>query len=254
MSNCNPVTLPMDPSFPFGCSTDVYPHIDELKTEYCKLVGELLYLAMYTRPDIAFAVMRLAQHNASVKPCHYSAAKHVLHYLSGTIHLKAHYGVSGINPALHGFSDSNWASCPKDCISISGYVWFFNGGPVSHSAKKQTTHALSSTEAEYMALTAAIQDGLWLQSSFACITIPLLLPLHLFADNASTIALSQEAANHIRTKHIDLQYHFIRCHIEEGTFLPVWLSTYKNTADIFTKPLPRPIFVQHRASLSLMSH
>jgi hypothetical protein len=77
--------------------------------------------------------------------------------------------------------------------------------------------------------------------------------LRLFADNAGAIALSQEAANHIRTKHIDLRYHFIRRHIEEGTFLPVWLSTHKNTADIFTKPLPRPIFVQHRASLSLMS-
>lgn len=253
MSNCNPVALPMDPNFPFGRSTDVYPHVDELETEYRKLVGELLYLAMYTRPDIAFAVMRLTQHNASAKPCHYSAAKHILRYLSGTIHLKAHYGGSGINPALHGFSDSDWASCPEDRISISGYVWFFNGGPVSHSAKKQTTHALSSCEAEYMALTAAIQDGLWLQSFFACITIPLSLPLRLFADNADAIALSQEAANHIRTKHIDLRYHFICRHIEEGTFLPVWLSTHKNTVDIFTKPLPCPVFVQHPASLSLMS-
>jgi hypothetical protein len=228
MSNCNAVALPMDPNFPFGRSTDVYPHIDELETEYRKLVGELLYLAMYTRPDIAFAVMRLAQHNSSAKPCHYSAAKHVLRYLSSTIHLKAHYGGSGINPALHGFSDSDWASCPEDRVSISGYVWFFNGGPVSHSAKKQTTHALSSCEAEYMALTAAVQDGLWLQSFFACVTIPLSLPLRLFADNAGAIALSQEAANHIRTKHIDLRYHFIRRHIEEGTFLPVWLSTHKN--------------------------
>jgi hypothetical protein len=134
---------------------------------------------------------------------------------------------------------------------VSGYVWFFNGGPVSHSAKKQTTHAPSSTEAEYMALTGAMQDGLWLQSFFTCIGIPLALPLRLFADNAGAIALSKEVANHIRTKHIDLRYHFIRRHIEEGTFLPIWLSTHKNIADIFTKTLPHQIFIVHRNGLSL---
>lgn len=243
----------MDPNFPFGCPTDVFPHVDDLETEYRKLVGELLYLAMYTRPDIAHTVMRLAQKNASPEACHYAAAKHVLRYLAGTIGMRTHYGGAGINPVLHGFSDSDWASCPEDRVSVSGYVWFFNGGPVSHSAKKQSTHALSSTEAEYMALTGAIQDGLWLCSFFECIGISLKLPLQLYADNAGAIALSKEAANHIRTKHIDLRYHFIRRHIEEGTFLPIWLSTHKNTADVFTKILPHPIFVQHRSGLSLVS-
>lgn len=78
MTSCNPVALPMDPNSPFGRPTDAYPHVDDLATEYRKLVGELLYLAMYTRPDIAHTVMRLAQHNASPEPRHYSAAKHVL--------------------------------------------------------------------------------------------------------------------------------------------------------------------------------
>jgi hypothetical protein len=74
----------------------------------------------------------------------------------------------------------------------------------SHSSKKQLTHTLSSTEAKYMALTAAIQDGLWLISFFECLRIPLSLPLRLFTDNTGAIALSEEATNHIRTKHIDL--------------------------------------------------
>lgn len=254
MSDCNPVALPMDPNFPFGRPTDLFPDVDDLQTEYRKLVGELLYLAMYTRPDIALTIMRLAQHNVSAEPKHYAAAKHVLRYLAGTSTLRAHYGGAGINPSLHGFSDSDWASCPEDRISISGYVWFYNGGPVSHSAKKQTTQALSSTEAEYMALTSAIQDGLWLQSFFGCLSIPLSLPLQLFADNAGAIALSKEAANHTRTKHIDLRYHFIRRHIEEKTFAPVWLSTHKNTADIFTKLLPRPAFMHHRSGLALVCY
>jgi hypothetical protein len=194
-----------------------------------------------------------AGYGEQIEPAHYAAAKHVLRYLAGTIGTRTHYGGHGVNAVLHGFSDSDWASCPEDRISISGYVWFYNGGPVSHSAKKQTTHVLSSTEAEYMALTATIQDGLWLKSFFGCVGIPLALPLQLFADNAGAIALSKEAANHIRTKHIDLRYHFIRRHIEEGTFEPVWLSTHKNVADIFTKSLPRPLFTHHRNGLSLIS-
>ena len=220
MLDCNPVTLPMDPKFPFGRETDVHPFIEDLASEYRKLVGELLYLALYTRPDIALAVMRLAQHNAASEPCHYAAAKHVLRYLAGTLNVRVHYGGSNINADLHGYSDSDWASCPEDRISISGYVWFFNGGPVSHSSKKQVTHALSSTEAEYMAITAAIQDGIWIQSLFTCLKIPLALPIRLFADNAGAIALSKEATNHTRTKHIDLHYHFIGLTLRRAPFFP----------------------------------
>lgn len=209
MTACNPVSFPMDTNFLFRCPTDIYPHINDLQTEYRKLVGKLLYLVMYTQPDIALTVMHLAQHNVSTKARHYSATKHVLRYLAGTFRMHTHYGGPSVNHDLHGFSDSDWASSPEDRISIMGYVWFLNGGPVSHSRKKQTMHTLFSTEAEYMALTAAIQDGLWLQSFLGCLSIPISLPLRLFADNAGAIALSKDAANHICTKHIDLQYHFI---------------------------------------------
>jgi len=137
MSQCNPVTLPMDPNFPFGRPTDLHPHVDDLESEYCKIVSELLYLAMYTRPDIAHAVMRLAQNNALPKPCHYTAAKHVLRYLVGTIGMHVHYGGADMNPTLHGFSDSDWTSCPEDQVSVTGYVWFYNSGPISHSAKSK---------------------------------------------------------------------------------------------------------------------
>lgn len=91
--------------------------------------------------------------------------------------MRVHYRGAGINVNLHRFSDSDWVSCPEDRVLISGYVWFLNGGPISHLAKKQTTQALSSTEAEYMALTAAVQDGLWLKSLFACLNFPLPLLL-----------------------------------------------------------------------------
>jgi hypothetical protein len=205
-------------------------------------------------PDIALTIMRLVQYNVCAEPKHYAAAKHVLHYLAGTISMRTHYrGAGTISPNLHGFSDSDWASCPEDRISILGYIWFYNGRPVSHSAKKQMTQVLSSTEAEYMALTGVIQDGIWLQSFFNSLSLPLPLPMQLFADNAGAIALSKEATNHVQTKHIDLHYHFIGHHIEAKTFIPVWVSTHKNTADIFTKILPRPAFIHHHTGLSLIT-
>jgi hypothetical protein len=253
LRDCNPVSLPMDPNHPFGRETDIHPHIANLETEYRKLVGELLYLAMYTRPDIALAVMKLAQHNSSPELRHYAAAKRVLRYLAGTLSHHVHYGGPNAEVAVHGFSDADWATSSEDRISITGYVWYFYGGPISHSAKKQSTQALSSVESEYMALTGAIQDGLWIKSFCKCLQIPLTLPLKLFADNTGAIALSTEAANHTRTKHVDLRYHFIRAHIKEGTFLPIWVSTHRNTADIFTKALPRIAFVNHRSGLSLVS-
>jgi hypothetical protein len=162
------------------------------------------YITMYTHPNIATAIIRLAQHNCSSEPQHYTAAKHILCFLSGSTGLYMHYGSATASPDLHSFSDSDWASCPEDQISISSYVWSFNGRPVSHSLKKQITHMLSSTKSEHMALTAAIQDGLWLTLFLECLKIPLTLPLQLFADNARAIALSEEAANHIHMKYIDL--------------------------------------------------
>jgi hypothetical protein len=253
LRQCNPVSLPMDPALPFGRDTDIHPHIDNLPTEYRKLVGELLYLAMYTRPDIALAVMKLSQHNSSPELRHYAAAKRVLRYLSGTLSYRVHYGGKNADTTIHGFSDADWATSPEDHISITGYVWYYHGGPISHAAKKQSTQALSSVESEYMALTGAIQDGLWIKSFCECLNIAFTLPLKLYADNTGAIALSTEAANHIRTKHIDLRYHFIRKHIEAGTFLPIWVSTHCNSADIFTKVLPRPTFIAHRAGLSLVA-
>lgn len=140
MLGCNSVMLPMDPHFPFGRDTDMHPHIENLTSEYRKVVGELLYLAMYTHPDIAIAVMKLVQHNASPEPRHYAAAKHVLRFLAGTIGLRTHYGGVTVLPELHGFSDSDWASCPEDWISISGYIWFFNGGPITLFEKAAHSH------------------------------------------------------------------------------------------------------------------
>jgi hypothetical protein len=142
-------------------------------------------------------------------------------------------------PELHGYADASWANEP-DRRSVSGYAWFYAGGLLSHVLKKQATVALLSTEVEYMAVTHAVQEGLWLKSLFTALSIPFQTPITIFLDNTSAIALSTAAKFHQCSKHIDIRYHFIREHVDAGTFRLVWLPSHKNVADIFTKPLPRP--------------
>lgn len=251
--DCNPIRLPLDSHHPFGKPDDVHETIPNLPTLFRKLIGELLYLAICTRPDISYAVNSLAQHNSKPHPSHYAAAKRLLCYLSGTITLCLHYGGANVNDGLHAYCNADWASCPADRLSISGYVWFYAGGIIAHVSKKQTTHALSSTEAEYMAVTHVIQEGLWIKSLIISLHIHLPFPIMIYMDNTGAISLSTKACNHIRSKHIDVRYHFIREHIERGTFLLKWLPSHRNTADIFTKALPRPLFEKHLPGLQLVS-
>lgn len=104
-----------------------------------------------------------------------------------------------------------------------------------------------------MAVTHALQEGIWIKSLFTALRVPLLLPITLYMDNTGAISLSKEAKNNIRSKHIDIRYHFIREYIENGIFLPYWIPSHRNIADILTKALPRPLFVQHTTALQLVS-
>src|SRR5271168_2844583 len=119
-----------------------------------------------TRPDISFAVMTLSQWNSKPQPCHFVAAKHILRYLKGTKGLHLKYRGTNDLP-LHGFTDSDWGGDTSTRASVSCYCWFFAGGLVSWSAKKQICIALSTREAEYVAMTRrAFQEGIWLKSNF----------------------------------------------------------------------------------------
>lgn len=130
-----------------------------------RIVGSLLFLQICSRPDISFAVLTLSQHCASPESRHLAAAKRVLRYLKGTRSYRLHYGGESRSLPLTGLSDADWAGDKTDRASVSGFVWSLGGGPISWSAKKQNCIALSTTEAEYIALTRAIQEGIWLRQS-----------------------------------------------------------------------------------------
>ena len=150
----------------------------------------------------------LSQFLESPRTTHLKAVKCVFCYLLGTKHLKL---VLGGNTTVAGFSDADWAS-QRHCHSISGYTYFINLGTISWSAKKQPIITLSSTEAEYVALTHAAKDILWIHKllkEFSFLHNPS-LPTTLYCDNQGAIRLSKDATFHGRTKHIDVHFHFIR--------------------------------------------
>lgn len=203
LADCNPVSVPMDPHYPFGRDSDKFPVIPDLASAFRRIVGELLFLALCTRPDICYAVVAISQNLASPENRHYAATKCVLRYLKGTASYCLHYG--GVSDNLHGFSDSDWGSDIVSRASVTGYVWFLAGGPIAWSLKKQTTIALSSTEAEYMALTGCVQEGLWLRSALLEAHFPVSTPISILADNNGVIALASNTTSHGRSKHIDIQ-------------------------------------------------
>ena len=194
----------------------------------------------------------LAQYNANPEARHFAVAKRVLCYLTGTTELKLHYGGDKATDVLHAYADASWANSVGH-RSISGYIWFYAGRLISHVSKKQSTIALLSTEAEYMAATHVVQEGLWLESLFNELRILFPTPIKIYLDNTGAIALSTAAKFHDRSKHIDLCYPFVRHHINRKVFVFQWIPSHKNVADIFTKALPRPLFSKFLLALGLVA-
>uniref|UniRef100_A0AAV1T564 Polyprotein n=1 Tax=Peronospora matthiolae TaxID=2874970 RepID=A0AAV1T564_9STRA len=126
-------------------------------------VGCLMYLMVGTRPDLAAAVGVLSQFSADPCPTHWQALKRVLRYIQGTKEYVIEYQATN-NDKLHGYSDADWAGDVESRRSTSGYTFILNNGCVSWRSKKQSTVALSSTEAEYMALSEAAQEAIWLKA------------------------------------------------------------------------------------------
>jgi hypothetical protein len=125
-----------------------------------------------------------------------------------------------------------------DRHSILGYAFRFYGGTILWSSKCQQLVALSSTKAEYIAVTHAAKEAIWLRQLLSDITLTLTCPTPIFCDNNGMITLSKNTIYHPRTKHIDIQYHYIRELLECRSITLIQVNTTENVADIFTKPLP----------------
>jgi hypothetical protein len=206
---------------------------------YQSMVGSLMYLMVATRPDLAYAVGAVSQYMAGPDEEHLAAVKRILRYEEGTTSYKLTLGGEPAAMKLEGWSDADWAANDIDRKSISGYCFKLGAGAVSWKSKKQTSVALSSTEAEYMALTLATKEAMWIKLFLTELGVFKGGPICINCDNQSYIAQAKNPEHHARTKHIDIQYHFIREKVEEGTVKLEFCLTQEMVADVLTKALPR---------------
>jgi len=251
MEECNPVTTPLDPSIQLKSADKDTSQSPVDQNLYRRMIGSLMYLMIGTRPDIAAAVSIISQFASNPTILHHQAAKRIIRYIKGTINLKLNYeeklnygDVREREPMLIGYSDANWGNDVNTRRSTTGYIFYLSGGAISWSSKRQATVALSSTEAEYMALTQATKEAIWLRGLLAELNYTQERATTLFEDNQSAIALAKNPVHHARSKHIDIQHHFIREKIESNEIEISYKSTDDMIADALTKPLARPRFAK----------
>ena len=217
--------------------------------DYRGLVGSISYLAMTTRPDLAFAAHLLSRFLNSQTLVHWQAAKHVLRYLRGTEDVGITYW-RNCEAHLTGYSDTDYASCKDDRKSVTGYCFSYGSGGISWSAEKQTCVATSTTESEIHALSEAVKEALHLQGILECngeteATI-------ILSDSQSCLALVLKDDGSYKAKHFATRVAFLKDTVkcrEHGIDLK-FVSSADNMADLFTKGLGRLKTIEHTKGLS----
>lgn len=235
MSQCKPRSTPCEQKIEHDSDADPV----DAKT-YREVVGSLIYIMTCTRPDLSWVVSKLSQHLSEPNEQHWLTAKHVMRYLKGTLDRELCYKKSETSLKLVAYSDSDWAADLNDRRSTTGYCFSLTDeGPlISWKSKKQATVALSTCEAEYMALAATTQESLYLIQLMNGIEKDgQYAPVKIFEDNQGTIALSKDPVCRQRCKHIDIRYHFVREAVNDGKIVIEYCPTVSMVADAMTKPM-----------------
>lgn len=236
MEDCKPVGTPLAADHKLTKSSSDPSPADAFP--YRELIGALTYAALGTRPDISHAVSVLSQFSSNPLQEHWTAAKRVLRYLKGTADLGLKFTKD--DNSLKCFVDADWANCPIDRRSFTGSVFVLSGAAISWESRKQRTVALSSTEAEYMAITDASKEALHLISFLKELRFPDLAKVTIFNDNQGAGKLAENPVHHSRSKHIDVRHHFIRQVLKWYPVDLVYMPTERMPADVLTKGLPGP--------------
>ncbi|GKB51647.1 hypothetical protein Tco_0902400, partial [Tanacetum coccineum] len=205
-------------------------------SHYRGMIGTLLYLTA-SRIDLQFAICMCARYQARPTEKHLHAVKRIFQYLRGTVNQGLWYPKDS-SIALTAFADADHAGCQDTRRSTFGSMQFLGDRLVSWSSQRQKNAAISSTEAEYIAMSGCCAQILWMRSQLTDYGLGF-NKIPMYCDNKSVIALSCNNVQHSRSKHIDIKFHFIKEHVENGVILLYFVNTEYQLADIFTKPLCR---------------
>ncbi|GKV30776.1 hypothetical protein SLEP1_g39556 [Rubroshorea leprosula] len=245
MEKAKPQPTPMSSTLKLDKDEQGKPFDQKL---FRSMIGSLLYLTA-SRPDIMFSVCLCARFQSCPKESHFTALKRIFRYLIGTQNLGLWYP-KGMNFDLIGFSNADFAGSKIDRKSTSGTCQILGSSLVSWYSKKENSVALSTTEAEYIAAGSCATQLLWMKQQledFGC----KLESIPIRCDNTSTINLTKNPIQHSRTKHIEIRYHFIREHVNNGDLTLEFVKTKNQLANIFAKPLSEERFCLIRHGIGM---
>nr|GEX87953.1 ribonuclease H-like domain-containing protein [Tanacetum cinerariifolium] len=247
MLTCNPCRTPVDTDSKLFADGD--PVSDP--TLYRSLAGALQYLT-FTQPDISYPVQQVCLFMHDLREPHFLSLKRILRYVCGTLS----YGLqlySSRTSTLVAYSDADWAGCPTKCRSTSGYCVFIGNNLLSWSSKRHFTISRSYAEAEYRGVANAVGETCWLRHLLRELYTPLSTATIVYCDNVSAIYLSSNPVQHQRTKHIEIDIHFVRDLVSTSRIRVLHVPSHCQYVDIFIKGLPTALFDEFRSSLSIRS-
>lgn len=234
LEDAKPSPIPLDPGY--GKTTVADEQLPDNK-EYQKLVGQLLYISVNTRPDISAAISILSRKVSNPHQVDWNELKRVTRYLKGTKNLWLRLSNNAECAGLVGHADADWAECRTDRKSNSGFVFKFNGGTVSWACRKQSCVSLSTAEAEFVALAEASQEALWLRRLLDDLGED--TTVMIGEDNQSCLKMLDSEKFSNRTKHVATKFHFIRDLRQSKEIFYQYCPTEQMVADLLTKPLSR---------------
>ena len=247
MADCQPCRTLADIGSKLSADGDPVPD----PTLYRSITGALQY-ATLTRPDISYSVQQACLYMHDPRVPHLNHVKKILRYLKGTID----HGLlinSSSPTSLTVYSDADWAGCPDTRRSTSSFCVYLGDNLVSWSSKRQVTVSRSSAEAEYRSVAHSVAEAVWLRQLLVELHRPIERATIVYCDNISAVYMASNPVQHRRTKHIEIDIHFVREKVALGEVRVLHVPTSAQFADIFTKGLPTASFTDIRSSLNVVT-
>ena len=246
--NARVQSIPMNPGCKL-CDSTSAPLTTEMYDTFRSVLGKCMWLSTSTRPDITFAVNKIARFASNPTKDHWNALVHLVRYIKGTVDLGLRFKPGEFS--VQGYTDADYASSDlKTRKSCTGYVFLINGTAVTWQSKLQPSTALSTAEAEYIAACTGTKEALWVKMLLEFFDIPS-NTMDMKTDNQAALSIAENPIISQKSKHIDIQYHFLKQKVADKSVQFSYCPTKLMIADGLTKPLEKKAFLNFRDSLGL---